>query len=556
MKKLLSVLLAVVFMLSMMAFAQVTDPAANEVGVSPIVKEGEQITLTWGLKQNANVTDYYDNDFTRLLEERLGVKIDFVLFPASDAEAKLDLMVTSGEPLPDIITFGITDNVRRYNYGKAGAIIATDELFEELGEPLRVFCAENGIDLNLCMEQLRSPDGKLYVAAINRDENYANMPMPRAWINTTWLEALDLEMPTTSEELYDVLVAFRDGDPNGNGIQDEIPMMGCDKGWHGSVINYLQDMFIYYAHDGSYRLPLSETNGEIDVAYDKDEYRQALIYMNKLVSEGLLSTLSFTQDKSQLDTYMLTEPSQVGIYVMGVINNLMKINDKYDVLEVCAGPEGVQWQSRQFANAQASCAISSACEHPEIAFMALEYMYYSYVGGDKDSMDIFYANHWGVRGRDWDYAAPGTQGMFSEYGYDAAIEIKNIVWGELNNVNWKFTALANLLFTAPMIMEAFDGDLKNPEYWYAKNYGVNSKYMPANEDLVPALTYTEEETHDWADTMTALNTYVNEARTLFVIGQLDPNSDEDWNNYLNELNELNYKEVIAVDQKAFERIKK
>lgn len=43
-------------------------------------------------------------------------------------------------------------------------------------------------------------------------------------INKVWLDKLGLEVPTTLAELKEVLIAFRDGDPNGNGIQDEIPM--------------------------------------------------------------------------------------------------------------------------------------------------------------------------------------------------------------------------------------------------------------------------------------------------------------------------------------------
>ncbi len=35
---------------------------------------------------------------------------------------------------------------------------------------------------------------------------------------------LGLEVPTTVDELHDVLYAFRTQDPNGNGLQDEIPL--------------------------------------------------------------------------------------------------------------------------------------------------------------------------------------------------------------------------------------------------------------------------------------------------------------------------------------------
>lgn len=42
------------------------------------------------------------------------------------------------------------------------------------------------------------------------------------WINAKWLSALNLSAPTSVEELTDVLLAFKTGDPNGNYKQDEI----------------------------------------------------------------------------------------------------------------------------------------------------------------------------------------------------------------------------------------------------------------------------------------------------------------------------------------------
>lgn len=43
------------------------------------------------------------------------------------------------------------------------------------------------------------------------------------YINRKWLDTLGLSMPQTTDELYAVLEKFRDGDPNGNGLGDEIP---------------------------------------------------------------------------------------------------------------------------------------------------------------------------------------------------------------------------------------------------------------------------------------------------------------------------------------------
>ena len=50
-----------------------------------------------------------------------------------------------------------------------------------------------------------------------------NGSMAHLFINRTWLDRLGLQPPTTWDELRDVLVAFRDQDPNGNGQADEIP---------------------------------------------------------------------------------------------------------------------------------------------------------------------------------------------------------------------------------------------------------------------------------------------------------------------------------------------
>lgn len=44
------------------------------------------------------------------------------------------------------------------------------------------------------------------------------------FINKTWLDKLGLEMPTTWDELENVLEAFKTQDPNDNGKADEVPM--------------------------------------------------------------------------------------------------------------------------------------------------------------------------------------------------------------------------------------------------------------------------------------------------------------------------------------------
>lgn len=534
------------------AFALVTDPLANDVFISPILKEPGSVTLNIGISQSSNISSYDDNYLTDWIEEKTGISLEFTLFPSSDATAKLDMLVTSGEKLPDIICFG-TDRVRVYNYAVNGAVIPLTEYYKRdvMGGPFYKRAEYIGVDPELILNEMKLADGHIY-GSIYRDNNFANNNYLRAFINQTWLDKLGLQAPGTSDELVAVLTAFRDDDPNGNGQKDEIPMMGQETGWGASSISYLQNMFIYYDGDGNYMLPLSQTGGTLDVSYDKDEYREAMIFINKLVKEGLLDETSFTQDTTTYNAIRSSNPAVVGLAVGGGANPLYLGNspDAYVPLEVCAGPAGVRWATLANMHASMNSVISSDCAHPEIAFLLTQYVNY-----DDESFEYFYIQRWGKQGEDWRFAEPDELGMFSDFGYPPNLLVLKPTWGVVNNHHWQGAGLMNNICYAPEIMEVFDGSKTNPEYWYAQNYGLNRAHTPSPEDLLPRFNYTLEETDQWADARTALKTYVNEARVFFAVGQLDPNNDDTWQAYLNELNVLQYQEILAVDQAAYDRSK-
>jgi putative aldouronate transport system substrate-binding protein len=223
--------------------------------------------------------------------------------------------------------------------------------------------------------------------------------------------------------------------------------------------------------------------------------------------------------------------------------------DTYVPFEVCSGPEGVQWQTASRSDAGIRTAISADCEHPEIAFMLTQYVYYN-----KDTLEWFYIHRWGEQNVDWRFAKEGEEGMFSAFGYKPNLLQLQNTWGVMTNKHWQGTELMNNVCYAPEIMEVFAGSTNNDEYQYAQNYGLNKGHAPAFSDLLPALNYTQEETDQWTDARTALKTFVRESRVQFAMGQKDPSSDADWEQYLNELNVLKYKDILAVDQAAYERM--
>ena len=99
----------------------------------------EGVTLTIGIPENANCLDYYDNDYTRWLEENTGIKLKFELYASSSADYQKQLSTdtVAGKELPDILmSFTLSEDL--YNgYGDDGYFLDLSAYFldEEKSKP-------------------------------------------------------------------------------------------------------------------------------------------------------------------------------------------------------------------------------------------------------------------------------------------------------------------------------------------------------------------------------------------------------------------------------------
>ena len=121
----------------------------------------------------------------------------------------------ASDDLPDIILRAKISPQEEMKYAANGQLVALDEYLDYAPNLSALIEQDDAIRKGITM-----PDGHIYSCPqLNKTEG--NL-IHHYWINKTWLDNLGLEAPTTVDELYDVLVAFRDNDPNGNGQKDEI----------------------------------------------------------------------------------------------------------------------------------------------------------------------------------------------------------------------------------------------------------------------------------------------------------------------------------------------
>ena len=105
---------------------------------------------------------------------------------------------------------------------------------------------------------ITTPDGKIYGLPQVILAPVMRVPT-KMWLNSKAMAAVGMETPTTTEELYDVLLAIRDSDWNGNGEADEIPLIGTSS----NIRNYFLGSFGLRnrgAHAGLVDVDLMGTN--------------------------------------------------------------------------------------------------------------------------------------------------------------------------------------------------------------------------------------------------------------------------------------------------------
>ena len=120
-------------------------------------------------------------------------------------------------------------------------------------------------------------------------------------IRQDWLDTLGLQMPKTQAEYVNVLRAFRDRDPNRNGLADEIPTGGRQGGrW----MDHLFNMYGVASYEGN---PVWDIyNGQLTYSAVTQNMKDCLIFMRQLYQEKLMDNETFLNDQSAWNTKVVT----------------------------------------------------------------------------------------------------------------------------------------------------------------------------------------------------------------------------------------------------------
>ncbi len=491
-------------------------------GEYPIVKDKITFKVVVG-NDGSIIEDLETNGFTSWYEDLTNIHIDWDVLVA-DTDQKVPLIMASGD-LPDIIMATSMSATQLLSYVEDELLLPLDPYFDDYAPNIK-----NVIENNVIAAQSSiTPDGHVY--ALNRLVDSFNESMPkRAWIYQPWLDTLNLELPQTTEEFRAVLEAFRDKDPNGNGIKDEVPFAGAEKNAaNGEIDSFILNSFMYYDR-GNYGLELLE-DGTVRCNIGSEEYREGLRYLNGLLKDGLLDPATFTQDRNALK--VLTEGNDVN--QLGAVTafywghftneNGEKGRDlEFVALPVLEGPNGVRYAYDRgtLMNGQ-RFEITTACKYPEAAMRWADYFY------DADGMmEMGYSANAGKKDVDWKVPDEGVldlNGNQAKYEYIVAP-------GQKQNSYW---------FQMPPYYESADyinawaANLPSSRKEVFGNAESAAKYAPysALDKRVSIIFPYPEYASEYTDLQLNMKTTVEKYRTGFIMG--DYSLDTDWDQYLADL---------------------
>lgn len=261
-----------------------TDGSADTAGDT-----GEKVKLTALISTHSLTKDVEEMEWLRQFEEAANVEIEWQQISA-DWGQKKSALFGSGD-IPDILINATSD----------ADYVQFDGLFEDLTP----WIEQNGTNVKVMFEEhpelkalCTTLDGKIYGLPYYEKATVNTRPL---FINQVWLDNLNLEMPTTWEELENVLIAFKEQDANGNGDpSDEIPMDFQGIPNTRSPIYFLGSLGIKLSDDagGGYFLD----DGTVKCIYTDERLKTLLQYLRELWAKELLNNELFTQDYSKFQS--------------------------------------------------------------------------------------------------------------------------------------------------------------------------------------------------------------------------------------------------------------
>lgn len=494
--------------------------SSETAGESESAKEenNENITVSMFLQDSADQAISTDLPIIQEITKRTGVNFEFVAAPNTEDQfrEKFNVTVASGD-IPDIMVSTYRDDMMKV--AEQGTFAALDDYIDQYAPNLKKILDENPDYIR----DIRASDGNIYfMPFIGAVKTF------KVWmLRGDWLDKLGLEVPVTLDNWYNVLKAFKEQDPNGNGEADEIPY--TTRNTQAGVLAFME-AFGISGFEANEQFFIED--GQVKYAYTDPRCKEALEFINKLYSEGLIDSEYATNDTNVWLSRLTNEVSgacqdtTARAYSLGTqVRAANADSDAYFVVVAPPkGPDGTQMTTSQMQAIRGFTAISADSPYIKEIVQLFDYFY-----SEEGSLLM----NFGIEGET--YTMENGKPTYTE-------NIANDSQGR------SILSMLNIY--------------GHREWAYKQDIGyedalLDETYVNYRNDMeqyirptIPALSFTEEEREVINSTYTEIQTYKDEMINKFIMGK-EPLDNFD--SFVQTLKNMGIDDVLAVEQAAYDR---
>lgn len=476
-----------------------------------------------------------------------GVKLELDLIPSDQYTTVIQTQLAAGLDC-DFVNLHEVDTKTRVNLIGQGKLVPINNIWDQYSAPeTKNFYEEgNGSEVT---NLNRMEDGNVYWLSATTIGDYKGtawggfvMPM----IRKDWVDKLGLSMPTTTDELFDVLKAFQDQDANGNGEKDEVADISYDNFGNGISQFYGLGTDVIY---------IDYETGKATSPWYEEGIKDYISFMQRLCEAGLLETSGQGSEKKAenkiamnnnwwIETWEepgITVPEgEAAPYLCGILCQGMEGVDP-----ILSRQNGIQKGSYEFA-------VTDQAD-PEAIGALLDYL---------ASEEYSTLSEFGIEGYTFEKDENGVMKKFAAGNGSGISEVEIMtklpaLWVndgilprvEITNREQELITCADAGKTmgypdgfvdkAKMIQDVYDNEAS---YKYAM--------MDTKANLAAA---TDEENEKISELTADFETYYKELLTKLILGQ---KSMDDWDTYMQEMQELGLDELITITQNRYDRAHK
>lgn len=515
-KRLLGLVLALCMVLSL-------GQALAESNPFPLVTE--PLELTMAVWQRSGQVPYNEMLTWQKYEKLTGIHINWIELPDSTFNERRNLMFATGD-LPDAI-YRAKLTINEINkYASEGLLMPLNDLIDKCAPNLKAFFEK----YPAVKEALTLDDGNIY--SVGYFNLHPSMKVQiKQFMNKSWLDRLNLNMPATIDELTEVFRAFRDSDANGNGeLNDELPLSSDSI---NSVISSFYGAFgLQNRGPNQPWVDVDETTSALRFWPASDSYRKLLETMRLWYDEKLLDNEIFTMTTEQ--SVAKGTADKIGMFCAVNMTNVGDKAENYQNLPAALiGPDGDQLYTacKSMIYAPGSFVICEGNEHPEETMKWIDYFY------SEEGAELLFMVEKGLL---YDTDENGRN-------YYTDLVTKNPDGLTLTQVISSYTSWSGGNNPAIILDNYFIGGETMPI-----PLAVAEAMLPYTpKEIWESISFNSAQIEEMTPILNDLTSYVEQMRAEFITGR--SSLETGWENYVKTLNDMRMQTYLDIVAEALKK---